>query len=258
MHRISHLLALIVICSLFNVFALAAPAKHMVGGDILRRDGGTASAKIITQCSVPGTFAITFDDGPHPTYTNQLLEFLKQKNLKATFFVNGQNYGNIRDNSAIVQRAFQDGHLIASHTWSHKDLTTLDENGIKTEMIQLEEALKDIIQVRPIYMRPPYGNVDDRVLGILDRMGYKVIKWDIDTNDFNENLESSKQAYQTKLQSLNAQDSGHISLQHDTHEITVRDLAPWAYEYIDKMHYKAVTVAECLGNSNPSTWYNRV
>lgn len=85
-------------------------------------DGVEVSAvpvgQIITQCTQPGTFAITFDDGPY-IYTDQILDILKNNGVKATFFVNGQNWGDINDpvNSARVRRAINEGHQIGSHTY---------------------------------------------------------------------------------------------------------------------------------------------
>ena len=74
--------------------------------------------QIITQCTVPGTFALTFDDGPY-TYTDKILDILRANGVKATFFVNGQNFGNINDpvNQARVRRAINEGHQIGSHTY---------------------------------------------------------------------------------------------------------------------------------------------
>lgn len=84
-------------------------------------DGVEVSAvpvgQIITQCTKPGTFAITFDDGPY-IYTDKILDILKANGIKATFFVNGLNWGDINDaaNSARVRRAINEGHQIGSHT----------------------------------------------------------------------------------------------------------------------------------------------
>lgn len=88
---------------------------------------------VITSCRVPGTVAMTFDDGPYK-FTNQLLDHLKQAGVKATFFVNGHNIGDIYQYDWIVKRAYHEGHQIASHTWGHADLTTLSYDQIHNQM----------------------------------------------------------------------------------------------------------------------------
>lgn len=74
-----------------------------------------AVGQIITSCTVPGTVAIAFDDGPFQ-YTSQALDILDRAGMKGTFFVNGQNYDNINNNAAVVQRMVNSGHQVGSHT----------------------------------------------------------------------------------------------------------------------------------------------
>lgn len=95
-----------------------------------KRAGG---APVIYRCTIPGTIAITFDDGPF-LYTNGLLDILRSRNVKATFFFNGNNYGRIEDFASAVKRAYVDGHQVASHTWDHKDLTTLSPGDALEEL----------------------------------------------------------------------------------------------------------------------------
>lgn len=70
---------------------------------------------VIYACTQPNTIALTFDDGPY-IYTSTVLDKLKAAGMKATFFVNGQNWGNIYDNQAVVKRMIAEGHQIGSHT----------------------------------------------------------------------------------------------------------------------------------------------
>lgn len=81
-------------------------------------------AEIITACTVPNSFAVTFDDGPS-IWTHELLDYLLLRNIKVTFFVNGLNYNLITDApfAAVVKRAHDEGHQIASHTWAHADIS---------------------------------------------------------------------------------------------------------------------------------------
>lgn len=82
------------------------------------------AADIILNCTVPNSFAVTFDDGPS-IWTHELLDYLGNKSIKVTFFVNGQNYNDILDPqiAAVVKRAHAEGHQIGSHTWSHADIS---------------------------------------------------------------------------------------------------------------------------------------
>ncbi|CAO3564711.1 unnamed protein product [Mortierella alpina] len=214
---------------------------------------------VIMTCSKPGVVAITFDDGPYE-YTNALLDILKAKKVKATFFLNGHNNGEIKNYKAVVRRAYSDGHQIASHTWSHVDLTTLKTKAkILSEMTQLDKAIKSIIGVKPTYMRPPYGSIDGLVTSVLKNAGYKIVLWDEDTNDWQHptEVEKSLAVYKAALSQKDAlKKNGHIFLQHDTHESTALDLAPKAIDYALQMGFKVVTVGECLGQSK-SKWYRK-
>ncbi|KAF9576824.1 hypothetical protein EC968_003331 [Mortierella alpina] len=213
---------------------------------------------VIMTCSKPGMVAITFDDGPFE-YTNALLDILKAKNVKATFFLNGHNNGEIKNYKAVVRRAYKENHQIASHTWSHQDLLTLSKSGIRKEMKKLDDAIKGIIGVRPVYMRPPYGNRNDFVKKVLIDDGYKIVLWDQDTNDWQhpDDVNQSLDVYKSALgRKDEIKQKGHIFLQHDTHKSTALELAPQAIDYALSLGFKVVTVGECLGQSK-SKWYRK-
>jgi peptidoglycan/xylan/chitin deacetylase (PgdA/CDA1 family) len=132
------------------------------------------------------------------------LDLLDKENLKVTFFVNGNNEGCIYDPNvqSVLKRAFNSGHQIASHTWSHPKLTSLSVDGITTEMTRLEKAFMDVLGVVPRYMRPPYGDGtfgngnanDQKVQGTLKNLGYVITTWDIATTDadIDDNLNPHK------------------------------------------------------------------
>jgi peptidoglycan/xylan/chitin deacetylase (PgdA/CDA1 family) len=103
---------------------------------------------------------------------------------QATFFVNGNNFGNINDFQAVVRRMIADGHQVGSHTYAHPDLATLGDAAVITAMTDLEEALDAIIGVTPTYMRPPFFSYNDQTLAVLGELGYHVIHADIDTFDY--------------------------------------------------------------------------
>ncbi|KAF9100288.1 hypothetical protein BGX23_000051 [Mortierella sp. AD031] len=90
-------------------------------------------ATIITRCTVPNTAALTYDDGPFK-YTDDLLDVLREKAVKATFFINGDSTAKLADYEDTVKRAYSEGHQIASHTWSHQDLRRMSGSQIRSEM----------------------------------------------------------------------------------------------------------------------------
>ncbi|KAL1922518.1 uncharacterized protein VTP21DRAFT_10057 [Calcarisporiella thermophila] len=196
-----------------------------------------------------GQWAVTFDDGP-TQFTPPLLDFLKQNNMKATFFVLGTQ---ARDNPAILKRAFDEGHEIASHTWSHKALTSLTNEQIVSEMKWTELAIQQAIGVKPKYMRPPYGDIDDRVRALMVSMGLRVVIWNRDSFDWKLQTKQITLAeidgnFTQWVQETPAADKGFISLEHDHSKDTV-DIAIKHLPALSKVT-KFVKLSECLNDPN--------
>ncbi|KAF9424639.1 hypothetical protein BGZ94_008012 [Podila epigama] len=255
--------------TLFPYYTLEGPEPATVG----------IPGTVYTNCKTPGTFSISFDDGPS-IYTSALLDLLDKEDIKVTFFVNGDNQGCIYDPKvqAVLKRAFNSGHQIASHTWSHPQLTKQTAAGVKLEMTRLEKAFDDILGVIPRYMRPPYGdgtfgngNAGDlMVQGALRELGYVITTWDIASTDADiddnsvphkltdEALMKAQQHEYTSVVDAEAKGATHMALHHDTYERTVTLMAPWAINYIKGLGYKIVPVAACLGDEDPRTWYKKI
>ncbi|KAF9132696.1 Carbohydrate esterase 4 protein [Mortierella sp. 14UC] len=236
----------------------------------------TTAGTVYTNCNVPGTYSISYDDGPS-AYTHELLDLLDKEQIKVTFFVNGNNDGCIYDPKvrSVIKRAYDSGHQIASHTWSHPQLTTLTVDQITTQMRRVEQALLELLGIVPRYMRPPFGdgtfgnkNANDmKVQNTLKGMGYVIATWDIATTDadIDDNLPTHKlsdEALAAKEQgvvtsAVNAAPKGanHMQLMHDTYQRTVTKLSPWSISYIKGLGYKIVPVAACLGDTDPRNWY---
>lgn len=203
---------------------------------------------IITRCNRPGVIALTFDDGPGPNM-NTLINTLNSAGAKATFFVTGTLYGCIHNRAAWVKQAYDSGHQIASHTWSHPNLSGYSSQQITTEMQRLEGALNRILGgVKPTYMRPPYLATGGNVQSTLGGLGYRIITCDVDTQDWN-NL-SAQQSFQ-RLQQSGAGGNGHIPLMHETVASTPSQLAPLVINWAKQNNLKMVTVADCLGDTKP-------
>lgn len=133
----------------------------------------------ITNCTQPGMVALTYDDGPGP-YTEELLDILEANDVKATFFVNGNNNnGPITEakGAAAIKEVYANGHFIGSHTWSHADLATLSTEERRNEMDQLQDALGDLIGFTPTYMRPPYFSCPSDCLQDMVDFGYSVVSF---------------------------------------------------------------------------------
>ncbi|KAF5620508.1 chitin deacetylase 1 [Fusarium sp. NRRL 52700] len=218
----------------------------------------------ITNCTTSGTFALTFDDGPYK-YTDQVLDVLKQNNIKATFFITGTNLGKGQiDNETagwpkILRRMYSEGHQLASHTWSHQDLTASSDEVRQQQIIYNEMAFRNIFGFFPKYLRPPYGTCN-RVSGCLDyvtKLGYHVINWNLDTKDFENNtpdkIQISKNTF-SKGVSTNAKASAYIELSHDAQEQTAYNLTTFMIKTIKDRGYKAVPIGECLGDAREN-WY---
>ncbi|GJJ69723.1 peptidoglycan-N-acetylglucosamine deacetylase [Entomortierella parvispora] len=231
--------------------SLSSPIPSSQVSTLVKRTPAT----IITACTVPNSFAITFDDGPS-IWTHELLDYLAIKNVKVTFFVNGLNYNLITDPpiAAVVKRAHDEGHQIGSHTWAHADISAPGVD-VASQMKMLDDALLKIIGVRPIYMRPPYGNTSPESLEYLGSQGYKVINWNVDTNDWRhpEDLQSNIEAYFAALQDPAAVGKGFISLQHDAQQPTAEILSKLAIEYALSKGFQVMPVGTCLGD--PTGWY---
>jgi peptidoglycan/xylan/chitin deacetylase (PgdA/CDA1 family) len=208
--------------------------------------GSESLAQVITKCTVPKTAAFTFDDGPYE-YIQDISKALTDVGGKGTFFWNGDNYGCIYEEEDVerVKFAYGQGHMVASHTWAHKDLTTLSAEDINSEMSRVEDALDRIIGVRPAFTRPPYGNYNDLVRKVAHSRGQKLVTWDFDSGDSTGSTPAqSKKAYD-KLAKMHP--STVLALNHETYETTAHDVLPYAIKLLVGKGYKLVTLAECLG-----------
>ena len=179
--------------------------------------------------------ALTFDDGPHNTYTNKILDTLEKHDSVATFF----EVGNLVSQGAdTIMRAKNMGCEIASHTWSHGNLQTLSASGIKTQIDKADEAFEKVTGEKPKLLRPPYGAVGKTLRETSDKY---LIGWSVDTNDW-------KYRDKNKVLSTvkNAGDlDGDVILMHSLYNSTaqaVEEMVPWLIEN----GYQLVTVSELI------------
>lgn len=178
--------------------------------------------------------ALTFDDGPHPYYTKQLLDGLKERGVKATFFITGQN---AKEHPEIVKRIFEEGHIIGNHTYSHMQLTKSNGNEFKQELIDTNEVIKEITGEDVIYVRPPYGCWDKQLETELNLFP---VLWSIDPQDW-----CSSDAGCIARHVIAKAEDNDIVLMHDCYKTTVT-AALDVIDSLQKKGYDFVTVEELL------------
>ena len=180
--------------------------------------------------------ALTFDDGPSG-YTNELLEGLELYDAKASFFVIGKQ---AEKNPEIVQRAYENGHLIGNHTYSHIDFYKTSLTDIKEDINKGADIIETITGERPLFLRAPYGNVNFIQLNQLDCF---FIHWSSSTYDWFREEEE----YIYKRIMKEAKD-GAIILMHDTREVTVKAVLR-AIPELQEQGYEFVRVDDLLSRN---------
>ncbi|KAH6638590.1 polysaccharide deacetylase [Truncatella angustata] len=211
--------------------------------DLIRRAHTTGT--VITKCSKPGVLALAFDDGPY-TYTSSLIDKLDAAGAKGTFFFTGTLYGCIYNQRAAVKKAYDNGHQVSSHTWTHANLANLGTSQIQTEITKVEQAFVNIFGKKPAYMRPPNLATSSSMLSVMKQLGYVVITDDVDAGDWNN---QTPQQSEQKFTQAGASGNGHIPLMHETYDTTVNTLVPWLINWAKTNNLKIVTVAECLDDA---------
>jgi peptidoglycan/xylan/chitin deacetylase (PgdA/CDA1 family) len=126
---------------------------------------------------------LTFDDGPEPTYTPQVLDLLRVHDVQATFFVCGEMVSYFPD---LVRRAADEGHLIGNHTWTHPELPKQSEAKIKEEMGRTSEIIEKTTGTAPAWFRAPYGEWNAYIYELGSELGMEPLAWYVDTLDWSE------------------------------------------------------------------------
>lgn len=199
-----------------------------------------AGAKLsYSQCHITQpVVAMTFDDGPHPTLTPRLLDILKARNIKCTFFVVGKN---AKAYPQIIQRILAEGHEIGNHTWSHASLTSRSDDQIRKELQMSEDALMAAANYRPHLIRPPYGAINTRVKQLMfSEFGYSTIMWSVDPQDWRR---PGVSVVTSRL--VNGAHPGAIMLAHDIHPPTI-EAVPAMFDQLLAKGYQFVTVSQLM------------
>lgn len=125
--------------------------------------------------------ALTFDDGPHPVYTPEILDILSEYGVRATFFTIGENVEYYND---IIGMEAAAGHEIGNHTYSHMNLKKLPYQSVCREIERTERAIYETIEYRTRLLRPPEGAFGNNVCLAAAELDYTVICWSVDTRDW--------------------------------------------------------------------------
>lgn len=180
------------------------------------------------------SIAITFDDGPSSRYTGRLLDGLKERNVKASFFLIGEN---AEESPVLVERIYKEGHLIGNHTYSHVQMTHLSEEAAVREIERTDQVISAITGEHVAYMRPPFG-AWQRELEV--RMEVLPVLWSVDPLDWTtENVDEIVSKVVTEVE------EGDIILLHDCYASSV-EAALRIVDILQKEGYEFVTVDRLL------------
>ncbi|MCH5194909.1 MAG: polysaccharide deacetylase family protein [Oscillospiraceae bacterium] len=137
------------------------------------------------------SICLTFDQGYENGYTAPILDTLKDKNVKAVFFLTG-DYAE--RNPELVRRMIDEGHIIGNHGWKHASLPKLSETEAENEIMTLHEYVKDKFGYEMCYFRPPCGEYSEQALAACQRLGYKTLLWSFAYEDWDVNKQPSTDA----------------------------------------------------------------
>ena len=150
-------------------YACSWPRSQVLGPALVR--GPAGSRKI----------ALTFDDGPLPPFTPQILDILRSKNAKATFFVCGKD---AERHPEILRRICAEGHAIGNHTWSHPYLYFMDRAKCAEEIDRTQKVIEETTGRTPRFFRPPYGARWFGLYPVLRERGLRVVQWSASGDDW--------------------------------------------------------------------------
>jgi len=194
--------------------------------------------------------ALTFDDGPSPVWTPQLLDKLKEKHAKATFFMIGKHAEEYPD---IARRVAAEGHEIGNHTYDHHGIFFYTKEELNKEVLAAEEVIRSITGVSTVYFRPPKAWITDDEKKWLNEEGYRTVLWTLNSKDWVQFDDKYILKYLLKRVK-----PGDILLFHDSggvfdinngdrHE-TVKTI-PRLIDELRKRGYQFVTVSELIEKS---------
>lgn len=189
--------------------------------------------------------ALTFDDGPDLRYTPDVLDILKRYDVKATFFIVGENAERY---PFLVQRQVEEGHEVENHTYTHPDLRMKTAVETSEEMAKTAECIRELTRRTPVYFRPPRRLYSDETVIQAEKAGYRIILWSICVEN-----QRAKTAGQMARRVIKAVRPGTIILAHDgrlDRRKTIEAL-PMIIQSCQQKGYQFVTLEELLAAELP-------
>lgn len=206
-------------------------AARLVAGEGMLR---LMEQELMEQSQAHPEVALTFDDGPSPKYTPLLLDGLKERNVRATFFLLGKN---VKENQELVQRMQAEGHLLGNHTYNHVQLNKIPETTARQEILKTNNEIYEATGKYPEYMRPPYGAWKKNMELCVEMLP---VFWDIDTLDW------KSQNVDAILKTAGEEpEDGSIILMHDEYQTSV-EAALLIIDRLKEKGYEFVTVDELI------------
>ena len=196
-----------------------------------------AGAEVKSEASseIPPKVALTFDDGPSSEYTPLLLDGLRERNVKASFFVIGSNIEK-EGGEEIIRRIYEEGHLIGNHTWHHVDLSGLRTEDAWKELEMTDSLIKAITGEETALVRPPFGEFP-RSMEEPDKL---YVKWTVDSRDW-----VTKDTQEIVRKVVTDTEENDIILMHDCYETSV-EAALQIIDILSERGYEFVTVDRLL------------
>lgn len=185
--------------------------------------------------------ALTFDDGPS-SYTPAVLDVLRAKGARGTFFVIGQQ---VASNADVMRRILAEGHEPADHTWNHANVSA-GSTAAAGQITSTASAVQNATGFRPCSFRAPYGAVGPSLIGLVRGLGMTTVQWDVDPQDW---MTPGAEAIYSRIVSRTR--AGSIILMHDGGGPRSQTLAalPRVIDTLRARGYRFVTVSELLGNT---------
>jgi len=184
--------------------------------------------------------ALTFDDGPHPAFTSQILSVLRKYQAKATFFMVGMQVHSFPE---LARDISADGHELANHTYTHPNLEGLGPIGVQQELLRTRVAIREVTGKDTVFFRPPGGRYNGEVRKAIASLGYRTVLWS--SNILSPKTDSPRLIANAMLREI---DDGGIVLLHNGRDYTT-DVLPVLLPELKKRGYRFVTISELLAGS---------
>lgn len=226
--------------SVFAAPAIVGRAAAQGRPAALPRDAAHLSSPTVTRVATDRPrVALTFDDGPHPNLTPQLLDILAARNARATFYVIGRNAARYPQ---LLQRMAAEGHEIGNHTYTHPNLYGHGEASLLSQIDRTAQVVADATGRPPVTMRPPYGAIHSwQARALYERRGVPTILWSVDPQDWRR-----PGSWVVADRIIRGSHAGAVILSHDIHGPTIRAM-PQTLEGLAARGFEMVQMSELLG-----------